>query len=229
MTSAQRAVLWELGGLWLVSLLLIRAVVTVQAAGLPDWVLAAVPFLFIYMPVWWCRRRGVDSDPYRLAVPPFLELPPWREAESFALRVVTLVLIPWLVGYHLYQTVLFQHSAEMVTPRDLELLIPYHLFYVALPEEFFYRGYFQTRLDEVFPPRWRVFGATVGPGLVIASLFFAFGHSLVVVRWWHFATFFPGLLFGWARARTGHVLAGAMLHAWANVTVAILDSLYGVR
>jgi hypothetical protein len=57
---------------------------------------------------------------------------------------------------------------------------------------------------------------------------FAFGHSLVQVQWWHFAIFFPSLVFGWMRARSGGVLAGAFFHAWANVTVHTLDTLYGI-
>ena len=45
----------------------------------------------------------------------------------------------------------------------------------------------------------RVFGTPMGLGAVFASLFFAFGHSLVTFQWWHFATFFPGLVFAWMR------------------------------
>lgn len=199
-----------------------------QAAGLPDWTLAAVPFLFIYVPVGLCRLRGVDSYAYRIAIPAFGDRDAWREALGVTARVVGLVVVPWLVGYHLYQTLIFGFSPAWRVPRDAWLLVPYHLFYVAIPEEFFYRGYFQTRLNEVFPRRFLVFGTPVGWALPITSLFFAFGHSLVTIRWWHFATFFPGLVFGWLRERTGNPLAGALFHAWANVTVAWLDTFYGV-
>lgn len=210
------------------TLLLIRGVVTAQSAGLPEWTLAAVPFLFIYAPVLLCRLRGVDSYEYRIAIPAFSDFAGWREGLVEAAKVVGVILVPWLVAYHLYQTTLFHLTPDWRVPKDAALLIPYHLFFVAIPEEFFYRGYFQTRLNEVFPRKFLIFGVPVGWGLVLASLFFAFGHSLVVVRWWHFATFFPGLLFGWLREKTGQPLAGALLHAWANVTVTWLDTLYGV-
>ena len=49
--ASRDGVLLEVTALWLVTLLAIRAVVLVQRGGLPDWVLAAVPFLFIYAPV----------------------------------------------------------------------------------------------------------------------------------------------------------------------------------
>jgi membrane protease YdiL (CAAX protease family) len=170
----------------------------------------------------------VDSYDYRIAIPAFSDLPAWKEGFLQAGKVVAIILVPWLIGYHLYQTVLFDHAPTWRIPKDALLLVPYHLFFVAIPEEFFYRGYFQTRLNEVFPRKFLVFGVPIGWGIVLASLFFAFGHSLVVVRWWHFATFFPGLLFGWLREKTGQPLAGALLHAWANVTVTWLDTLYGV-
>ena len=207
---------------------MIRGAVAAQAAGLPEWTLAAVPFLFIYAPVALCRWRGVDSYDYRIAIPAFSDLAAWKEGFLQAGKVVAIILVPWLIGYHLYQTVLFDHAPTWRIPKDALLLVPYHLFFVAIPEEFFYRGYFQTRLNEVFPRKFLVFGVPIGWGIVLASLFFAFGHSLVVVRWWHFATFFPGLLFGWLREKTGQPLAGALLHAWANVTVTWLDTLYGV-
>lgn len=225
---ARTRVLWELTGLWLVTLLLIRAVVEIQKGGLPDWTLAAVPFLFIYAPVALCRWRGVDSYAYRLAIPDFGDRAAWREALVLVGKTVALITIPWLVGYHLYQTQIFGFTPEWRVPKDAWLLVPYHLFFVALPEEFFYRGYFQTRLNEVFPRKFLVFGVAVGWALPIACLFFAFGHSLVQVRWWHFATFFPGLVFGWMREKTGQPLAGALFHAWANVTVNWLDTMYGV-
>ena len=226
--ALRKRVFLELTAIWLATLLLIRGVVALQGAGLPEWTLAAVPFLFIYAPVLLCRWRNVDSYGYRIAIPAFSDLPAWREAFVAAGLVVAVILVPWLVGYHLYQTTLFHYTPHWRLPKDAALLIPYHLFFVAIPEEFFYRGYFQTRLNEIFPRKFLIFGVPIGWGIVIASLFFAFGHSLVVFRWWHFATFFPGLLFGWLREKTGQPVAGALLHAWANVTVTCLDTLYGV-
>lgn len=226
--GARKRVFLELTALWLATLLAIRGVVALQGAGLPEWTLAVVPFLFIYAPVLLCRLRDVDSYGYRIAIPAFSDWRSWRAGCVAAGAVVGVILVPWLLGYHLYQTTLFDLAPKWRVPNNAWLLVPYHLFFVAIPEEFFYRGYFQTRLNEIFPKKFLVFGVPIGWGLVIASLFFAFGHSLVVVRWWHFATFFPGLLFGWLREKTGQPLAGALLHAWANVTVTWLDTMYGV-
>jgi len=251
-----RRALVEITLLWLVVLLAIRAVVGLQAGiGLHEVVLALVPFLFIYGPVALCKLRRVDSYGYRLYVPAFRDLGAWRAALGTNLRLLAIGLVPWLVGYHLYQTLLFGHSPRLTNlvryAREAEttpwlsdvlgaadpwtivaahaaVLVAYHLFFVAIPEEFFYRGYVQTRLNEVLPRRFLVAGIPFGHGLWIAALFFAFGHSLVEVQWWHFATFFPGLLFGLLRERSGGVITGAFLHAACNVIVHLQDALYGV-
>ncbi len=253
-----RRVLVEITLLWLVVLLGIRAVVTAQEAlGLHEVVLALVPFLFIYGPVALCRLRRVDSYGYRLYVPAFRDGASWGRALLTNVKLLAVGLVPWLIGYHLYQSMLFGHQPRFInllryarraetTPwlsdalggaaadpwlivgAHLAVLVAYHLFFVAIPEEFFYRGYVQTRLNELLPRRFLVAGVPFGHGLWIAALFFAFGHSLVEFQWWHFATFFPGLLFGLMRERSGGVITGAFLHAACNVIVHMQDALYGV-
>jgi uncharacterized protein len=89
---------------------------------------------------------------------------------------------------------------------------------IALPEEAFYRGYLQSRLDEALPwPRVRLFGAEVGPALVITSIIFALGHVATIREPSRLAVFFPSLLFGWLRLRTRSVGAGIAFHAMCNL------------
>lgn len=228
--EAQRAVLRELALLWLVTLVAIRLVVSAQTLlGLPDWVLALVPVLFIYAPVLLCQHRGVDSYAYRLSVPAFRDWRAWATALGQAARLMGVILVPWLVGYHLYQTQIFGFVPKFTRlPHEMATLVLYQIFFVAIPEEFFYRGYMQTRLNEVFERKFLLFGVPLGHALWITALFFAFGHSIVILRWWHFAIFFPGLLFGLMRERTGGVLAGAFFHAGCNILVVTLDTMYGI-
>jgi membrane protease YdiL (CAAX protease family) len=227
--GARRAVLRELVLLWLGTLLLIRGVVALQSgAGLPEWVLAAVPCLFIYAPVALCRWREVDSYAYRLSIPAFRDLRAWGAALKDAGLLFAIILVPWLVGYHLYQTQIFGYAPTGRLPGEPWTLIAYQIFFVAIPEESFYRGYMQTRLNEVFARRFSLLGVRFGHSLWITAILFAFGHSIVVLRWWHFAIFFPGLLFGLLRERSGGVLAGAFFHAFCNIAVVTLDTAYGV-
>lgn len=241
--SSGRAVLTEVLVLYVGTLLAIRGVVqAVQGLGLPDLLLAAVPVLFMYAPVWACRWRGADPWDYPMALPALRDAGPWLEALKLNLVLWVLVAAPFVVGYHLWQTAgvpwlqdllrvrLYPEppSLQWIWPSNPLRLIAYHLFFVAIPEEMFYRGYLQTRLDEWLPPRWSVLGTRVGPGLLITCVLFAFGHSLVVVQWWHVFIIVPSLAFGWLRARTDGIVAGAFFHAWCNVTVATLDTLYGI-
>jgi len=88
---------------------------------------------------------------------------------------------------------------------------------VAIPEEFFYRGYVQTMLNRVWGKPFRLLGVEVGWALLFTSFLFAVSHSMIVLRWWHFSIFFPSLAFGWLREKTGSITAGALFHALCNV------------
>ncbi len=228
--TARRLVLLEVMLLWLGVNLLIRGILALQQGlGLHPAVQALVPFLFIYAPVGLCRLRRVDSYSYKLYIPAFRDIPAWSRALGINVRLLALGLVPWLLAYHLYQTGLFGVHPTWQMPDDLPTVMAYHLFFVAIPEEFFYRGYIQTRLNEVFPRRFMVAGIPFGYGMFIATIMFAFGHSLVEFQWWHFATFFPGLLFALLRERTGGIMAGAFCHAACNIVVYVQDTIYGLR
>ena len=131
-------VLAEVVGLWLGTLLAIRGVVTVQRLGLPEVVLAAVPLLFIYAPVAWCRARDADSWAYRLSIPAFRDVAAWGSALRLAAGSTLLVSVPFGIGYHLYQTRLFGAEITDRVPEGVAVLVAYHVFFVAIPEEFFY-------------------------------------------------------------------------------------------
>jgi hypothetical protein len=120
-------------------------------------------------------------------------------------------------------------------PDGLALRALLQLLVVALPEELFYRGYVQTALGrsrsqagDGGPPRTvRVLGADLGPGFLLTQALFALGH-LATFQPWRLGTFFPGLLFGWLRARTGGLAAPVFLHALANLFLQVLEaSFYG--
>ncbi|HRG98061.1 MAG TPA: MrtC family glutamic-type intramembrane protease [Polyangiaceae bacterium] len=99
---------------------------------------------------------------------------------------------------------------------------------IALPEEAFYRGYLQSRLDSALGPRLRVFGAEVGAGVLVTSALFALGHLATVHSPARLAVFFPSLLFGWLRARTRGIGASCLFHAMCNVFSEVLGKGYGL-
>lgn len=97
---------------------------------------------------------------------------------------------------------------------------------VAIPEELFFRGYLTARLEERWPPARRRPGAPVGKALVVSSLLFALGHVIVVPNPQRLAVFFPALIFGWMRARTGSIIPGAAFHALCNLFADVLHTSY---
>ncbi|HEY0463504.1 MAG TPA: MrtC family glutamic-type intramembrane protease [Polyangiaceae bacterium] len=101
------------------------------------------------------------------------------------------------------------------------------LLVIALPEEAFYRGYLQSALDEVYPARFRVLGAELGPSLLITSALFALGHLCTEFNPARLAVFFPSLVFGYLRARTRSVAAGLVFHALCNLFASYLGQSYG--
>lgn len=101
-----------------------------------------------------------------------------------------------------------------------------HLLVIALPEEMFYRGYLQSAIDDASTPRVKLLGARVGWGLVVASAIFALGHLLATPLVTRLAVFFPALLFGWLRVKTGGIGAAVLVHACCNIFASILAQGY---
>ena len=258
--SPRAQIVAEVLALWLFTNLAIRQVLWIhEATGLHEIVLAAIPVAFMYAPVALCHWRKVDPWSYPMHLPAFSDRAAWRAAVGQAGLWVGAIAVPFMVGYHFWETKLFRHfpgDGIPELPAGLDSvgdgfadaakfallagylwpivsgglqLVGYHLFFAGLPEEIFYRGYLQSRLDETFGTPWRVLGAPLGWGWLITCVIFAAGHDIVSLKWWHFAIFFPSLVFGWLRARTGGIVAGALFHAWCNITVSTLDALYGVN
>lgn len=105
----------------------------------------------------------------------------------------------------------------------LILLVVDQLFVVALSEEFFYRGFLQARLQLALPGGPTFAGATVGRAFWLTQALFAVGHLAELLPW-RLSVFFPALLFGLLRERTGTVVAGTVLHALCNLATFTLEA-----
>ena len=128
-----------------------------------------------------------------------------------------LSLLPILALYslfHLYVLDRFLHFGTparkiIFSPMGLLLAFAFECAYVALPEEFFFRGYLQgaTATDE--NDWWPV---------LYGALLFAVTHIVVSVNPRRFEVFFPGLLFGWYRTKTKAIWISVLAHGACNVT-----------
>lgn len=222
----------------IVASLVVTACVTIASARLPEkYVATGVGFLFLAA-TWALVWRRDDSFVARsglafggLVLPGKLDVRATARAGlralGWALAFAAVTFVPFYFGWRYWWA---PESGFSLTPRLSEITneLAGQVVIIALPEEAFYRGYLQSRLDDVWPPRLRVAGARIGPGLFVASAIFAVGHLATIHAPARLAVFFPALVFGWLRARTGGVGASIAYHALCNVFSEALGRGYGV-
>ncbi len=234
---------WRAFGEALAVAVVVTGLVTAAARLLPDKAVATtIGFIFLGatgLMVW--RKEDDKVERYGLALGG-LVVPeaPWRRtlrdgavATGWALGLAALTFVPFYFGFRAYWRWrgLVPDGAHFAWPvRPLTLLTNFggQLLMIALPEEAFYRGYLQTRLDEALPQRARILGAEVGFSLLLTSLLFAVGHVATIPSAQRLAVFFPSLVFGWLRARTRGVGAGIAYHALCNVFSELLGHGFGL-
>jgi uncharacterized protein len=219
---------------------IVTAAVTAGSAVLPDkYVATVVGFVFLgatWALVWRGDDLRVEASGLALGgivLPGKIDV--GRLARStahalgWALCCAAITFVPFFFGWrHFWHPrgafALHVNAVELLNEVFGQLVI------IALPEEAFYRGYLQSRLDEAFPGfgwrtvagarvpvRLRLLGASVGPSLLITSVIFALGHFATIREPARLAVFFPSLLFGWLRYRTKGIGAGIAFHATCNV------------
>lgn len=133
-----------------------------------------------------------------------------------AFAVALAIFPPFVVGFWLWHGP--THAFRWSLPPDLPTFALAQVVMVALPEEAFFRGWVQTRLHDLWPPKRKLLGAEIEPrALVLQAALFALVHLAVEPRLDELATFFPGLLFGWLRARRDGIGAAVVLHALSNL------------
>lgn len=217
---------------------LVTALVTVASAFMPErFVATSVGFVFLgatWVLVWRKDDKTVERAGLALGG---LVLPGKVDGSRllrsagvailWALACAAITFVPFFFGW---KALLHPRGSFTFALGPVDLLNDLfgQLVIIALPEEAFYRGYLQSRLDEVFVGRARVLGASVGPAIFVTSVVFALGHLATIREPSRLAVFFPSLLFGWLRARTGGIGASLAFHAACNVWSEMLGKGYRV-
>jgi hypothetical protein len=220
-----------------VAITLVTTLVVTLLSKLPDsYSATAVGFGFLAV-TYWLVLRGDDSarsSRYGLSFAGLFEPEPLSAARIardsagaalWAFGLAAICLPPFWLGFVWWWRIRVPFHAAALSSLGNDLLG--QLLVIALPEEAFYRGYLQSALDEVWLPRWRVLGADIGPGLLLASALFAAGHLCTEFNAGRLAVFFPALVFGWLRSRTRGVGAGIVFHALCNLFASYLGQSYG--
>jgi len=219
-----RGVLRQALGLWALAF---AAIVLVSLLAPPPWAKVTAVVAFLYLPL--AAMRGTHEDARDYGV----TLARWRTDVLLALGLLAVVAPLFLLGYEAW----FAHlvgRARSGPPPGLALhpRIPAgygwsnvvdELFVTALPEEFFYRGWLQARLRRVWPGGARIAGVVVGPAFLLTAALFAVGH-LAIFQASRLLVFFPALLFGWLRERTGTVVGSTLFHAACNILAKVVSA-----
>lgn len=137
------------------------------------------------------------------------------------LRLGTAALVLYTAGSLLIVQVFQGQEVGFSIPQQWLSLLFSQLFAVAVPEEFFFRGYLQTTFNREFGTPYRLCGAHLGAGWLVQAGAFALCH-LPQGSWVSLRVFFFALLAGWLRDRSGSLLAPAVYHGLGNVWTAVL-------
>lgn len=225
--AARRPLLYALG-----AALITTALVTALAYLLPEQHQATGVGLAFLIATYLLVVRRDDGERVRhhgLSFGGLLELEPIRPrrllfdfatALAWALAFAALLFPGFWLGYRLWHSPESEFGAPPLV-RSFDAALG-EVLMIALPEEAFYRGYLLTALDDVWRPTRRVFGAPVGLGLVVSSAVFALGHLFTEFNPSRLAVFFPALVFGWLKARTGGIGAPVLFHAFCNLFASYL-------
>jgi membrane protease YdiL (CAAX protease family) len=217
-----------------------------RVRALEGWFHVVVAALFLYLPAWLARGRdlgefGFTSRPLArnlvvVGVAVAVVFPLFAVGfagwQAIACRLPSLIALapgpcPAARTAAAALASLLRHAAPRL-PSGVLKLAATEVLGVALPEELFFRGWMQGRLAEAFPARARLLGAPVGGALVVAAALFALCHWAVQGNPATLAVFFPGLVFGWMRARTNSIFPGTLFHALCNLYIETLHrSLFG--
>ena len=158
-------------------------------------IITLVPFWFLHES-WWAWLGVADGSGSRLALP---------KGD----------LAPWLAGHTAMSTGLFALVAGLE-------LVAIHTLGVALPEELFYRGFLQPKLCRSFADKPLAYGFVWNHGIALAAALFALAHFLGEYNPARLGPFFPALIFGMLRRRSGSVASAVFLHASFNIFGALL-------
>ena len=187
-----------------------------------------VPLVFFLVPYFALRWRGESFAAYGVSLPEkikeaFLEA---RPALRLALLAALITFPPFTFLFWIWSKFIHFGGIMKMTPMAWVSIVIFQFFYVALPEELFYRGYILGKLNKVLPPVLPVLKVRVGFGVPVTAVLFAFGHFLINLSPTRLGVFFPALIFGWMREKTGGILASAIYHALCNVLVLVLEQLF---
>jgi membrane protease YdiL (CAAX protease family) len=171
---------------------------------------------FVYLPVFVVLITRKDYH--------ILSLGPMRKGREIKLLAVSSLMVFVLVttAYFLsdfWWTRLAQYDLRA---HKLPAVILHQIVVVAFSEEFFFRGYLQTRI-EGRSLNYLSFSQVVKiKSVYLSAVLFALFHYLVGFSHDAFFVFLPGLLFAFLRVMSGGIFVPVLIHALCNILSILL-------
>jgi membrane protease YdiL (CAAX protease family) len=210
----QRDAAREALGVFALSLVLIGLIFLFFQGNLASWRGGLVGLVYLFLPI---RLTDKKLSPARYA--------PLQRPENLRFLVWPLLLAFQVFPLYFWLAPMLKLAPVVGAfrlPESFVSLVLTQFLVVALPEELFFRGYLQERLDDAFPQKREILGEKLGWGWLLAALLFGLSHFVFTLQPARLLTFFPGLLFGWLRKKD--FWAAVCFHAFCNLALEVARS-----
>lgn len=208
----------------------------ILSVALPSGQLSSLlpPIAFLYVPLAALLWKKQDVSRYGLRAP---RLDPRTVVILVAVCAAT--LLPFVWGFGFWQRRVLDRTADfgrLPAWWAIGRNFVFQALIVAVPEEFFFRGYLQTRLWEWSRPRAehrtdprnsvKGYDLSTILSLLAASALFAMSHLIGSFHISRLLTFFPGLVFGFLWWKTRELWTAVIYHAVCNTLLWVLTAIY---
>lgn len=142
-----------------------------------------------------------------------------------ALFIALLTFPPFAIGHHYWQLHVVAGGAAayaFTVPPDLGVTLLKNTFLIALPEEMFYRGFLEHRLERWWPTKHQVWLIPLSRTVFLASALFAAGHFLGEYNPARLGPFFPAFVFSGLTRRGGSIAGAVLYHGMSNAFSSLL-------
>lgn len=174
-----------------------------------SWKWMIVPWVWILFPIITLGIKKIDLNKIGISIRT------WRKS-LLQVFIATIIVFPLFVSlFFIYIKICGYTINGFVVHNDLWQYLLFHLLFVSIPEEFFFRGYFQSTIADAFkksPKNIKV----IFP-IILSAMLFSVTHIILNPSLTSFLTFFPGLIFGLLKERTDSLIAPIVFHWECNI------------
>ena len=208
----------EAAGLTVAALTVTVIVTNLETPFFENYAALITAACWLYLPIIILSARRESLEPFALNRLVLLSSLFW------AAMWILLTFPPFYLAWGWGEAHFFGYHWRFRIPDEILQVIVFQFLAIAIPEELFFRGYLQGRLNQIFGRPWRLWGTSIGPGLFIAAVVFSLCHLFIEANWLRLAVFFPAMLMGWMREKNNSIIAPVIFHALSNISFVVAQA-----